>query len=702
MRTAASVATASGEGVQIHKRIAALRDEGRRRRLRVQLPIYCVGALFVVAGFGIQASPTSFGVFGLTCLIPGCWVLLLGVIPTDRAVRTATGIVWGFLLVSTTALTFSLANSVRALCAGDEMGCGRRGRALGELEIGLDVLSLAVHLATCAQLARLGLAGLPSRSTLVALWRLVAGKAFLALGGVYTLRLGMLLGVAEWTHGDDALRFVRGLPGMRARPVEPRFVLIATALLTAELLLLACLALWRPLRATVHAVLARRGEGVSAAAGIAELLDVQASGAILRIAAASFRAVRADRLERRHMDVAERPAAVATPRRSWLLELGGLARAAEVDPAGHGTPRLRFRRQASGPLATRVLPANGSEHGSERAGRTAKMRAASSFSLRRGLAPLSPPDSAANLYSPAHAGGGAHSKCQAPKPEAAAAATAAWTEGSRVRPLQLDSVTRAGASPRARSPSGPDSAAAAAPDSCTAAVPDSAASAVPDSYALSEPAILGEVDAFLSHSWHDDPDAKWLAFQAWRDEFKAAHGGREPTVWFDALCIDQNDISAQLPSLPVYLSGCHTLVALHGPTYLSRLWCVPRAAPRALTFMRAALDLSHDTCTRTRTRSRTRARAHARTHAHAHAHTHTHTRAHTRPHCPHPTRLAPQVRRRALRLLPDGRRRLSHSLPHARAAARTLERRRRRERHGRAGGDRAAGARRRRRGAGGI
>ena len=31
---------------------------------------------------------------------------------------------------------------------------------------------------------------------------------------------------------------------------------------------------------------------------------------------------------------------------------------------------------------------------------------------------------------------------------------------------------------------------------------------------------------------------------------------------------------AQLPSLPVYLAGCNTLLVLLGPTYLSRLWCV--------------------------------------------------------------------------------------------------------------------------------
>ena len=52
-----------------------------------------------------------------------------------------------------------------------------------------------------------------------------------------------------------------------------------------------------------------------------------------------------------------------------------------------------------------------------------------------------------------------------------------------------------------------------------------------------------------------------------------AHG-REPTVWLDSLCIDQADIAAQLPSLPVYLAGCKSVLALAGPTYFQRLWCV--------------------------------------------------------------------------------------------------------------------------------
>ena len=57
----------------------------------------------------------------------------------------------------------------------------------------------------------------------------------------------------------------------------------------------------------------------------------------------------------------------------------------------------------------------------------------------------------------------------------------------------------------------------------------------------SKRATLGYVDAFISHSWHDDPEKKWVALQAWRDNFKKAHGGREPRLWIDKYCIDQEN-----------------------------------------------------------------------------------------------------------------------------------------------------------------
>lgn len=45
----------------------------------------------------------------------------------------------------------------------------------------------------------------------------------------------------------------------------------------------------------------------------------------------------------------------------------------------------------------------------------------------------------------------------------------------------------------------------------------------PSLRSLTEPARYGEVDVFLSHSWHDDPFRKWKLFQEWREEFRRRH-----------------------------------------------------------------------------------------------------------------------------------------------------------------------------------
>lgn len=73
--------------------------------------------------------------------------------------------------------------------------------------------------------------------------------------------------------------------------------------------------------------------------------------------------------------------------------------------------------------------------------------------------------------------------------------------------------------------------------------------------------------------WHDPIDVKWDALQAWRATFVAKHL-REPRIWFDKACVDQNDIESDLRVLPLFLAGSNTLVVLFGQTFLARLWCV--------------------------------------------------------------------------------------------------------------------------------
>ena len=94
-----------------------------------------------------------------------------------------------------------------------------------------------------------------------------------------------------------------------------------------------------------------------------------------------------------------------------------------------------------------------------------------------------------------------------------------------------------------------------------------------DLSAAAAPVELGGVDAFISHSWSDDGDAKFLALSRWAAEFEQ-QAGREPILWLDKACIDQDDIDASLLGLPIYVSGCTRLLVLDGPTYSTRLWCI--------------------------------------------------------------------------------------------------------------------------------
>ena len=86
-------------------------------------------------------------------------------------------------------------------------------------------------------------------------------------------------------------------------------------------------------------------------------------------------------------------------------------------------------------------------------------------------------------------------------------------------------------------------------------------------------AKLGDVESFISHSWSDDGGQKFGALQTWRAEVKHRTDGVEPLVWLDKACIDQANIDANIKTLPVFLSGCRTLLVLAGPTYATRLWC---------------------------------------------------------------------------------------------------------------------------------
>ena len=91
---------------------------------------------------------------------------------------------------------------------------------------------------------------------------------------------------------------------------------------------------------------------------------------------------------------------------------------------------------------------------------------------------------------------------------------------------------------------------------------------------LTSPSIARPPARPPAGSWSDDGREKHEALQGWAEAFEASNG-RSPIVWLDRCCIRQDeDIAASLLGLPVYLSGCRSLLVLYGASYCGRLWCV--------------------------------------------------------------------------------------------------------------------------------
>ena len=95
----------------------------------------------------------------------------------------------------------------------------------------------------------------------------------------------------------------------------------------------------------------------------------------------------------------------------------------------------------------------------------------------------------------------------------------------------------------------------------------------PKCYSKSRAVSFKEIDYFISHSWSDDPHAKWAAVQEMRTTFKKANG-REPLVWFDKYCIDQNAIDQSVRRLPIFVVASRKFYVLLGPSYATRCWCM--------------------------------------------------------------------------------------------------------------------------------
>ena len=71
------------------------------------------------------------------------------------------------------------------------------------------------------------------------------------------------------------------------------------------------------------------------------------------------------------------------------------------------------------------------------------------------------------------------------------------------------------------------------------------------------------------HSWEDNAEDKFEALQQLSKKFEA-NEGREPTLWLDKLCLNQNQLDEDLKCLPFFVMGCNQLLVLLVLAKLSR------------------------------------------------------------------------------------------------------------------------------------
>ena len=102
-------------------------------------------------------------------------------------------------------------------------------------------------------------------------------------------------------------------------------------------------------------------------------------------------------------------------------------------------------------------------------------------------------------------------------------------------------------------------------------------------YGRTRSARLGEVDVFVSHSWHDSGEAKWAMLCRWAEHFEERHG-REPLIWLDKGCINQqvgvwgreSAARASRTWSPPHVKGSGPLLSVSLET--RRLWHAPHTA----------------------------------------------------------------------------------------------------------------------------
>lgn len=328
---------------RILDRVALLRRDGRRRRLRVQLPPIALGVVVALAGASLWSTSrdSEREIIALMCLYSGLWVALLALRPQDvRAVRamivfTCAIAIGGVAVVFHRHVERARTLPAAAVGVGDDYAPG----------VYHDVpVFVGVPLAGC-----LWMRALYADLALRASPRVTLNRAWAAVG---TGLLSKSVSIVAHVHWVASRR-------------GPAIELLLLVALTVETALLGALCFWRPLRTRVQELLARLGESISAAAGIAELIGGLPPAVVLERARQTFRAVPLGLITVDHMRTTRRSARASSEWRASCVDARRASRAAPVAASRKSSPARAARaapapagaaRDALAPLPARPAP----------------------------------------------------------------------------------------------------------------------------------------------------------------------------------------------------------------------------------------------------------------------------------------------------------------------------------------------------------
>jgi hypothetical protein len=318
---------------QLNGRLDHIRQLGRIRRRRFQLPLILAGSCVSSAGITAAYYGISLGTIGATI---GPWLLLLSVLPNQiHVIGIALGMLCllsiGATITATFALVFPCPTQNSFYYCATLSGVNAYAVAiLGSATVRGEFLFLA-YLGHALGVRRWP--ALPPRATLETLHQSL-GLTFISYAPVW-LAFGVLELLEPWGPNAD-----RVIIWQLSRRVQ-----VATYFATSVLLLgTGCLSRWKPLRTSAQALLASMGEGVAAAAGIAEMIGAVPTKMLIAYSEETLRSVRLDLVQPAHLACNEAPGPL--PFSSHAFSLSTAAPLGSIDVRARASMRHRVHHHA--------------------------------------------------------------------------------------------------------------------------------------------------------------------------------------------------------------------------------------------------------------------------------------------------------------------------------------------------------------------